>query len=29
MDVLIDELVYELYGPTDEAIPVVEEAVGD
>jgi hypothetical protein len=28
-DVLIDELVYELYGPTDEAIAVVEEAAGD
>ena len=28
-DDLIDEIVYELYGLTDEEIEVVEEAVGD
>ena len=28
-DALIDELVYELYGLTDEEIAIVEEAVGD
>ena len=28
-DELIDEIVYELYGLTDEEIEVVEEAVGD
>lgn len=28
-DALIDELVYELYGLTDEEIEIVEEAVGD
>jgi len=28
-DELIDEIVYELYGLTDEEIEIVEEAVGD
>ncbi|PSP72302.1 restriction endonuclease [Halobacteriales archaeon QH_9_66_26] len=28
-DDLIDEIVYELYGLTDEEIEIVEEAVGD
>ena len=28
-DALIDEIVYELYGLTDEEIAIVEEAVGD
>jgi len=28
-DELIDEIVYELYGLTDEEIEVVEDAVGD
>jgi hypothetical protein len=28
-DALIDEIVYELYGLTDEEIEIVEEAVGD
>jgi type II restriction/modification system DNA methylase subunit YeeA len=28
-DDLIDALVYELYGLTDEEIEIVEEAVGD
>ncbi|GAB6878403.1 hypothetical protein JCM17823_06770 [Halorubrum gandharaense] len=28
-DDLIDEIVYELYGLTDEEITIVEEAVGD
>ena len=27
-DALIDELVYELYGLTDEEIEIVEDAVG-
>jgi len=27
-DALIDEIVYELYGLTDEEIEIVEEAVG-
>jgi type II restriction/modification system DNA methylase subunit YeeA len=28
-DDLIDEIVYELYGLTDEEIEIVEEAVGE
>ena len=28
-DNLIDDIVYELYGLTDEEIEIVEEAVGD
>ncbi|SDG24045.1 hypothetical protein [Halorientalis regularis] len=28
-DALIDEIVYELYGLTDEEIEIVEEAVGN
>jgi len=28
-DALIDEIVYELYGLTDEEIEIVEEAVGE
>nr|WP_246049048.1 hypothetical protein [Natronomonas salsuginis] len=28
-DRLIDEIVYELYGLTDEEIAIVEEAVGE
>jgi len=28
-DTLIDEIVYELYGLTDEEIEIVEKAVGD
>lgn len=28
-DQLIDEIVYELYGLSDEEIAIVEEAVGD
>jgi type II restriction/modification system DNA methylase subunit YeeA len=28
-DRLIDEIVYELYGLTEEEIEIVEEAVGD
>jgi len=28
-DELIDEIVYELYGLTDEEIAIVEDAVGD
>jgi len=28
-DDLIDEIVYELYGLTDEVIEIVEEAVGE
>jgi len=28
-DALIDEIVYGLYGLTDEEIEIVEEAVGD
>jgi len=28
-DELIDEIVYELYGLTDEEIEIVEEAVGE
>ena len=28
-DALIDEIVYELYGLTDEEIDIVEEAVGE
>jgi predicted DNA binding protein len=28
-DALIDEIVYELYGLTDEEIEIVEEAVDD
>ena len=28
-DDLIDEIVYDLYGLTDEEIEIVEEAVGD
>jgi hypothetical protein len=28
-DALIDEIVYESYGLTDEEIEIVEEAVGD
>jgi len=28
-DALIDELVYELYGLTDEEIEIVEDAVGE
>jgi len=28
-DTLIDEVVYELYGLTDEEIEIVEEAVGE
>jgi hypothetical protein len=28
-DALIDEIVYDLYGLTDEEIAIVEEAVGD
>ena len=28
-DNLIDEIVYELYGLTDEEIEIVEEAVGE
>ncbi|MFW5956552.1 MAG: restriction endonuclease, partial [Halorhabdus sp.] len=29
IDALIDEIVYELYGLTDEEIEIVEEAVGE
>jgi len=28
-DALIDEIVYDLYGLTDEEIEIVEEAVGE
>ncbi|ELZ56536.1 putative restriction/modification enzyme [Halorubrum hochstenium ATCC 700873] len=28
-DDLIDEIVYELYGLTDEEIEIIEEAVGE
>ena len=28
-DELVDEIVYELYGLTDEEIEIVEEAVGE
>ena len=28
-DRLIDEIIYELYGSTDEEIEIVEEAIGD
>ena len=28
-DDLVDEIVYELYGLTDEVIAIVEESVGD